>query len=219
VSAAGAGPVEHAPGPATLLEVLTAAQRRGFIGGQELEAHVRQAEALAEVVGEDAELGPVLDLGSGGGLPGLVLAVRWPSVSLTLLDGSSERGAFLQESVDRMHLADRVDVAIGRAEALGHEPARRGRYAVVVARLFGPPPVVAECGAPFVAVGGRLIVSEPPGSDGARWAHPDELATLGLVAEDLRVRGDHRFQVLRAAGPCPDRYPRRTGVPTKRPLF
>ena len=217
MSLGGAGPVERAPGPADLLVVLGDAQRRGLIGGHDLGPHVRQAEAFVAVIGDDAA--PVLDLGSGGGLPGLVVADRLPGTGLTLLDGSSERGAFLAEAVARLGVEDRVDVAVGRAEELGRRTERRGRYAVVVARLFGPPAVVAECAAPFLAVGGRLIVSEPPDADGSRWRHPAELAQLGLEDEGLTTQGDHRFQVLRAVGPCPDRFPRRTGIPTKRPLF
>jgi 16S rRNA (guanine527-N7)-methyltransferase len=217
VSPAGAGPVERAPGPATVLSVLAAAQRRGFIGGGDLGAHVRQAEAFAAVVGEAG--GPVLDLGSGGGLPGLVLAERLSSTRLTLVDGGSERGAFLEEAVVVLNLGGRVDVAVGRAEELGRRADLRGGFAVVVARAFGPPAVVAECGAPFLSRSGRLVVSEPPGADGRRWAHPDELAQLGLSNEGLVTELGHRFQVLRSEAPCPDRFPRRTGVPAKRPLF
>jgi 16S rRNA (guanine527-N7)-methyltransferase len=217
VSPAGAGPVERAPGPANLLAVLASGQERGFIGGGELGPHIRQAEAFALVVGDDVT--SLLDLGSGGGLPGLVLAERLPEARLTLLDGSSERGAFLEGAVGRLGIEDHVAVAVGRAEELGHRPALRGRFEVVVARAFGAPAVVAECGAPFLAAGGRLIVSEPPGADGSRWSHPDALAQLGLAAEELRIEGGHRFQVLRATTPCGPRFPRRVGVPAKRPLF
>jgi 16S rRNA (guanine527-N7)-methyltransferase len=217
VSPAGAGPVERAPGPATVRSVLAAAQRRGFIGDGDLAPHVRQAEAFAAVIGREA--GRVLDLGSGGGLPGLVLAERLTATPLMLVDGSSERGAFLEEAVARLEFGDRVGVAVGRAEELGHREDLRGAFAAVVARAFGPPAVVAECGAPFLCASGRLVVSEPPGADGGRWAHPDELAELGLSVAGLVTESGHRFQVLRSRAPCPSRFPRRTGVPTKRPLF
>jgi 16S rRNA (guanine527-N7)-methyltransferase len=237
VSSAGAGPVESAPGPADLLEVLAAAQDRGFIGGGDLDPHINQAEAFAAVVerlddervmtGRSAvggavggvAAGPVLDLGSGGGLPGLVLAMRWPERRLTLLDGGTQRGRFLEEGVARLGVTGRVSVVVARAEEAGHRPDLRGGFGVVVARSFGSPAVVAECSAPFLALGGVLVVSEPPESDGARWDHPEALADLGLSAEAVVVQGAHRFQVLRATAPCPPRFPRRTGVPSKRPLF
>jgi 16S rRNA (guanine527-N7)-methyltransferase len=230
VSSHGAGPVEVTPGPASLLGVLAAARERGFIGGPDLVAHVRQADALVAAVQEQCHgwsLGgdgaalptPVLDLGSGGGLPGLVLADRWPTVGVTLLDGSTERSTFLVDAVDRLGWTDRVRVAGGRAEELGRDPALRHRYELVVARSFGPPAVVAECGAPFLVEGGRLVVSEPPDADGSRWDAPASLAALGLSVEALVARDGHRFQILRADTRCSDRYPRRTGIPTKRPLF
>jgi 16S rRNA (guanine527-N7)-methyltransferase len=225
-----AGPVEpDAPGPVPappasgdgLLEVLRDAAARGLIGGPEIGAHVRQAEALAAVV-EEVVGGPpatVLDLGSGGGLPGLVLAIRWDGTELTLLDGSTERCAFLEAAVGRLGLGDRVRVAAGRAEVLGHDSELRAQFGVVVARAFGPPAVVAECAAPFLWVGGRVVVSEPPGSDGSRWDAPEALAQLGLEAESFRRHDAHGFEVVRAVRPCPPRFPRRVGVPAKRPLF
>jgi hypothetical protein len=78
----------------------------------------------------------------------------------------------------------------------------------VVARLFAAPAVTAEIGAAFVAVGGVLVVSEPPGGRGERW-DTDVLGELGFAAA--------RHE--RIAGFVPERYPRRTGVPGKRPLW
>jgi 16S rRNA (guanine527-N7)-methyltransferase len=96
----------------------------------------------------------------------------------------------------------------------GRDPDRRAAMGLVVSRSFGPPPVVAECAAPFLRVGGRLVVSEPPEA-ADRW--PIEgLAALGLEPDPLDTAGFVRF---RQTFPCPDRYPRRDGVPAKRPLF
>jgi 16S rRNA (guanine527-N7)-methyltransferase len=102
----------------------------------------------------------------------------------------------------------------------------RGAFSLVVARSFGPPAVVAECGAPFLCPGGILVVSEPPpppvdggrtGPEGGRWPGR-ALAELGLVPQDPS-QDRFGYQVLRQAEPCPDRYPRRTGIPSKRPLY
>ncbi len=91
---------------------------------------------------------------------------------------------------------------------------------MVTARSFGPPAVTVECGAPLLRVGGLLVVSEPPGTD----EHPEWPAEgLDLVglAPTSQTRFDDRFgyQVLVKTGATPDRYPRRVGIPTKRPLF
>lgn len=109
-----------------------------------------------------------------------------------------------------------VDVLTGRAEEAGRG-AGRGAYDVVVARSFGPPATTAECGAPFLAEGGRLIVAEPPGGEPDRWP-AEGLRLLGLEAAERMVEPS-AYQVLIRIAPCPDRFPRRVGVPAKRPLF
>jgi len=195
----------------------------------------------------------VLDLGSGGGLPGLVLAELWRFARLTLVDANERRTDFLAWAVGDLDLGDRVRVVRARAESLARDPEERSAYDLVVARSFGPPAVTAECSAPFLRAGGALVVSEPPGDpDGSRWPE-DGLTVLGMRPEIIdnqpadkhpvdRQRGDdqhaddqpddqhprgrvkgteqrYRFQVLRQVSACPDRYPRRDGVPAKRPVF
>lgn len=158
-----------------------------------------------------------LDLGSGGGLPGLPLAVGGSPLTWVLLEGGVTRARFLEEAVSRLGLGQKVQVVSARAEEAGRG-ALRSSLDVVLARSFGPPAVTAECGAPFLRVGGRLIVAEPPkGSSEGRW--PDgPLAELGLATLE-RVESPSTFQVLEQRSLCPARYPRRNGVPTKRPLF
>jgi 16S rRNA (guanine527-N7)-methyltransferase len=162
--------------------------------------------------------GGALDLGSGGGLPGLVLAVADPSMRWTLLDARERSVAFLSEAVAELGLGHRVRVVLGRAEEVGRDPEHRGRYGLVVARGFGPPAVTAECAAALLEVGGHLVVSEPPGSRGERW--PEEpLAALGMCWKSIVRRSAGSVAVLEQVGPAPTRFPRRTGVPAKRPLF
>ena len=100
------------------------------------------------------------------------------------------------------------------AEVAGRADELRGVFDLVVARSFGPPATTAECGAPLLRAGGILAVTEPPEADGARWP-VEGLALLGLVLRE-RVGA---FQTLEQASRCPDRFPRRTGVPRQRPLF
>jgi 16S rRNA (guanine527-N7)-methyltransferase len=103
----------------------------------------------------------------------------------------------------------------GRAEVVGRDLAHRGQHDTVVSRSFGPPAVTAECGAPLLATGGVLLVSEPPSPVQDRWP-VEGLELLGL--EDRTPPGA-QVRVLVQIEPCGERYPRRTGVPTKRPLF
>lgn len=157
-----------------------------------------------------------LDLGSGAGLPGLVLAMDLPDSTWVLLDASVRRTAWLATAVAELGLEARVRVVTDRAEIVGRHPHHRRRYDAVVARSFGPPAVVAECAAPLLAAGGSLLVSEPPGPDD-RWPH-DKVASLGLQL--VAVTGSApRIAKLRSTSGCPDRFPRRVGIPSKRPLW
>jgi 16S rRNA (guanine527-N7)-methyltransferase len=171
----------------------------------------------------DSRAGPWLDLGSGGGIPGLVLAHRWPLREAVLLDSNQRRARFLAGVVEEQGWGKRVRIVADRAEAAGRVEGLRGAFSLVVARSFGAPPVTAECGAPFLRRGGILIVSEPPTSspmdslDEARWP-AEGLARVGL--EPLQVRrGRFGYRTLRQSEQCPEGFPRRVGVPGKRPLY
>ncbi len=190
------------------------AQRRGFLGPGPIDPHVDRALDLVESV--DPPSGPALDLGSGGGVPGLPLALAWPGSTWALLEGGRTRAAFLCEAIDQLNLAGRVEVIAERAETAGRGR-WRGHHELVTARSFGSPAVTAECGSPFLRVGGRLIVAEPPGGRPERW-DPYGLDQLGLGDAGL-VIGPTAYQLLTQERPCPDRYPRRVGIPAKRPLF
>jgi 16S rRNA (guanine527-N7)-methyltransferase len=165
-------------------------------------------DALVDVTGL------VVDLGSGGGVPGLVLAVARPDLEILLVDSMERRCAFLSEAVGALGLP-RTQVVHSRAEDLGRSDLRETVDAVV-ARSFGPPAVTAECAAPLLRVGGRLVVSEPPDA-GPRWPE-DGLALLGLRL-GARSAAPPVMQVVEQVHPCPDDYPRRVGLPAKRPLF
>jgi 16S rRNA (guanine527-N7)-methyltransferase len=192
-------------------------------------AHLWHAEGFATTAHRLAAEAPsprIVDLGSGGGVPGLVVAAAWPEATLVLLEANGRRAAFLRRAVERLGLEERVLVLQERAEAAGRDSRHRGAFDEVLARSFGRPAVVAECGAPLLRVGGWLVVSEPPSS-------PDEPTTIGTEevrwpAESLRqfglepagvFRDRGTYQVLRQAEICPERFPRRVGVPAKRPLF
>ena len=199
-------------------------RRRGLIGGGDLDVpHVRQAEAFAAVIGEVRGAGArprqrrrAAGSGAGGA------AGREPADAARRR--ARERSAFLRDAVARLGLEARVRVAEGRAEELGHRP--ESPRPASTSSWRGPsvaPAVVAECGAPFLGARGSTDRERA-----ARWrrlalagggrARP--LAELGLMAEErIRSAGGFGFQVLRAKGPCPGKYPRRTGIPTKRPLF
>jgi len=211
--------------PGALQKVLVAARDLGFLGPGPIERHLRHAEgfttlARAQTVAENPRM---VDLGSGGGLPGLVVAGAWPEATMVLLEANERRAQFLDRAVFTCDLQQRVSVVHQRAELFGRDPAYRATFDGVVVRSFGTPAIVAECAAPLLRVGGWLIVSEPPGEDdgeteqSGRWP-ADLLEPLGLSPTEV-VRAEFGYQILRQVHLCPDRFPRRNGVPTKKPLF
>ncbi len=199
-----------------LLALLAEARRLGFLGPAPILDHIAHASAYLGAL-DELPLGRALDLGSGGGVPGLILALARPSSCWVLLDASARRTAFLERAVRSLVLGGRVQVVTGRAEEVGRRSDHRGSYQAVVARSFGRPAVVAECAAPLLAVGGHLMVSEPPQGGQNRW--PDQgLSSLGL-RQVASSTGDGRLALLHQERLCPERYPRRVGVPGKRPLW
>jgi 16S rRNA (guanine527-N7)-methyltransferase len=199
--------------------VLDDARQRGFLGPGDVQQHVRHSQALAGLLGDAPER--FLDLGSGAGIPGLVLAGTWTATRAVLLDAAERRCRFLNIAIDRLGLSDRVEVRCGRAEDLARDPMLRGAFPLVVARGFAAPPIVAECGVGFLCPGGRLVVTEPPadaGSTDLRWP-PTGTRRLGLVRTEELRRGDTGAVVLELAEAVADRWPRRSGIPGKRPLW
>jgi 16S rRNA (guanine527-N7)-methyltransferase len=208
-----------------LTGVLERSRSLGFLGPGPIRTQVEHAEGFA--AGLDHDPASVLDLGAGGGVPGLVLAGLWPDSRIVLLEAGARRCAFLREALDMLGISDRVRVVEARAEVAARLEDLRGSCNAVVARSFGPPPVTAECGAPFLEAGGWLVVSEPPASEPPGGGQPDTceprwpadgLARLGLTVGPAWSEPFH-YQALVQSAPCPDEFPRRVGVPSKRPLF
>lgn len=201
-------------------ETLAESRLLGLIGPGPIEPHVEHALGYLATWNtlRDRPPGSVLDLGSGGGLPGLVLAVEW-SCPIVLVDSMIRRTSFLERAARAEGAPDGITVVLGRAETVSRDPAWEGTADLVTVRSFGSPSATAECGVRFLALGGLMIVSEPPDSPDNlnRWpAAP--LAQLGLEPL-LRTTEPFTFQVLIRTGPVPRQFPRRTGTPTKRPLF
>jgi 16S rRNA (guanine527-N7)-methyltransferase len=200
-----------------LFGVLEDARELGLLGPGPVARQVEHALDLALAIGEFD--GRMLDLGSGGGLPGLVLFERWEGASGVLLDAQRRRCEFLTRAVTTLDLDGRVVVECGRAEVLARTEHLRAGFDLVVARSFGAPAVTAECAVGFLRAGGELVVTEPPESDPAeRWV-PVGLAELGFgPAEPMRVGETGAVRIHLSEG-VNDRWPRRDGIPTKRPLW
>lgn len=200
---------------ATLRDIWRRGQRLSAVGPGPVEAHLAHSTALAAELEEPRR---AVDLGSGAGIPGLALAGCWPDSAWLLLDASRRRARFLADAVAQLGWEDRVSVVHGRAEAVAHDDGWRGWADLVVARSFGPPAATAECGVGFLRPGGMLVVTEPPESPTRRWP-ADGLRQLGLSPRPARPGDTVRIQRLVADGSIAPQFPRRPGVPTRRPLF
>lgn len=169
-------------------------------------------------------LGPrrALDLGSGGGVPGIVLALARPEVSWTLVDAVRKKVDALRGIVEALGLRN-VELVAERAEILGRAPGRREDSDLVTARACATLPVLLEYGLPLVRVGGAVVAWK--GCVAADELHAGGNAAAQLGGGDLDIRpagldalGDHRFVVVRKERATPERYPRRPGEPARRPL-
>ena len=129
-----------------------------------VDEQIRHALGFAAIVEDRLGRQPtsVIDLGTGGGVPGLVLLSCWTEARVVLLDSNERRTEFLSETIDSWSAAPRGEVLRGRAEELGHQGDLRECFEVVTSRSFGIPALTAECGAAFLAPGGWMVVSEPP---------------------------------------------------------
>ena len=179
---------------------------------QEDAARVLVVDALA-CVPYLADRGTVVDLGSGSGTPGIPIAVVCPEVRMLLVEASRKRAGFLGIVLRNLGLAN-VDVVHARAEVLGRTPAHRERHDAVTARAVASLPVLAELALPLIRVGGLAVFPKGSHAEEEAAAAAGVLALLGGAA-DVRRSG---MIVVRKVAPTPSLYPRRPGVPARRPL-
>lgn len=162
----------------------------------------------------------VVDVGSGGGLPGLPLKIARPDLRLTLVEADQAKAAFLVRACAALGL-DGVAVVDRRAEDLGQDPAYRESFDVAVARALAPMPVLAELCLPLVKVGGRLLAQKTASESVGRAARAIE--TLGgslreVVAAPSALRSSGTVVIVEKVRSTPPAYPRRPGVPARKPL-
>ena len=162
----------------------------------------------------------LVDVGSGGGLPGLVLKIARPDLSVTLIEADQGKAAFLVQASARLGLAG-VHVVPSRAEEAGHDGRYREAFDVATARALAPMPVLAELCLPFIRVGGRLVAQKTEKEDVDAAARA--LEVLGgsppqTFAAPSAARRGGTVVVVSKLRPTPDRYPRRPGLPARRPL-
>ncbi len=187
--------------------------------------HFLDSLSCLPVMGTPEELAGrrVIDVGTGAGLPGIPVKIAAPEVRLTLLEATGKKADFLRDVVAVLDLRD-VEVITGRAEELGRAPVHREGYDFVLARAVAALAALAELLLPLCRIGGRCLAHKK-GDVAAEIREAEKAVALlgGRVAEVRRVNliageNDRYLVVMEKTGHTPEGYPRRPGVPVKRPL-
>lgn len=165
-----------------------------------------------------------IDVGTGGGFPGLAVAIALPGATLTLVDSVGRKTAAVLAMADAIGLKDRVHIRTERVELTGRDPHCRGHFDLAMARAVAAAPVVAEYLVPLLNPEGEALLYR------GRWGSDDQ-QTLEQATRPLNARISHQDKQelpaekgmrhllrLRPSGPCPKTYPRAIGLPAKLPL-
>ena len=179
-------------------------------------------DCIAVLAGDFPAAETAIDVGSGAGFPGVPLAIMRPDIRFTLLDSLGKRVEFLQSVIDELSL--NADAVYLRAEDAARKAELRERFDLSMARAVAPMNVLCEYLLPFARVGGRMLALKGPTLDDELGDARTALAALGGQVERVQpasVPGrdwDHRAAWILKAAPTPEKYPRRAGLPEKRPI-
>ncbi|HET7815426.1 MAG TPA: 16S rRNA (guanine(527)-N(7))-methyltransferase RsmG [Candidatus Baltobacteraceae bacterium] len=205
----------YAPGIAHFGSLLLEANRRFNLTGAETEMellpHLLDALTLVPYITES-----LLDIGSGGGLPAIPLAIA-TGVPATLIESNAKKAGFLRSVGEELGLP--LAVLPNRAETAARDETLRDRFACATARAVSTAPTVLELTAPFLRIGGVALLQRGRLEERERNAVADAAPMLAAVLEnEVALEGDRRILIVRKTGTTPHRFPRRNGIPEKRPL-
>jgi len=162
----------------------------------------------------------VIDVGTGAGLPGIPLKIMLPDIRLVLLEATAKKTKFLQDIVDRLGL-DNVEIAVGRAEETAHNSRYREKFGLVLSRAVAPLPALAELTLPFCAVGGRFIAQKKGNIEREIERSRKAITIMGGSLREVKPiqLEDRCLIIIDKIKPSPAEYPRRPGIPAKRPII
>src|SRR5216683_3613887 len=162
----------------------------------------------------------LVDVGSGAGLPGIPIKIARPDLEVALIEADQAKAAFLVHACAALGL-EHIEVVARRAEEAGQDPRLREAFDVAVARALAPLPVLVELCLPLVRVGGRLLAQKTEAEDPAAAARAIQLLggeLSGVRAAPSAARSSGTVVVIEKVRPTPEVYPRRAGVPARKPL-
>jgi 16S rRNA (guanine527-N7)-methyltransferase len=169
----------------------------------------------------DSDTGSIrlLDIGSGGGFPGLALKIARPQFDVTLVDATAKKVAFLEAAISELDLSG-SRATHARAEALGQDPGFRGQFGVATARAVAALPVLLEYCIPLLEVGGAALLPKGLRIEDELCAGRRAAPLLGadIISASMIPPGQTRLVIARKTRPTPSRYPRPIGLPSQEPL-
>lgn len=171
----------------------------------------------------DVDSNELVDVGTGAGMPGLIWACVRRNTKYLLLDSLNKRVAFLERAISLLNLTN-VKALHYRAEDAGKDKEHREKYQIATARAVASLPVLLEYCLPFVAVGGQFIALKGPGIEKEIEESKTALKILGARIENLinydlpQEMGSRSLVIVKKIAKCPNKYPRKAGVPSKLPL-
>jgi 16S rRNA (guanine527-N7)-methyltransferase len=188
--------------------------------------HVLDSLTLMKVLGEIPDGGSVLDVGTGGGMPGIPLAICRPDLRFTLMEATGKKVAYLEAAAKSLGLAN-VRTVCGRAEDLAHDRGtreqggraggHRERYDVVIARAVGRLKVLAELTVPFAKIGGIVALIKGAKAEEELAEAKESLHQLHAVALPVEATPTGRLVMLTKQSATPKPYPRRSGELSRPP--
>ena len=170
------------------------------------------------------EKGSLLDVGSGAGFPGLPLALLFPEKPVFLVEANTKKVRFL-ESIKKEQGLTSLNILSGRAETLARQPSYRETFSLVIARAVARLPALLELTLPFCRVGGFFIAYKGPRAreELAEAQKAGQILGASFVSSYLyqlpRDKGERILLVFKKISVTPEKYPRRPGIPEKRPLI
>ena len=185
--------------------------------------HIIDSLTLIPHLSDLAEGAKVADVGSGGGLPGLPLAITQPKLRFTMIEATGKKARFLERCVRELGLVN-SRVVSARAETLGQDPAHRQRYDVAVCRALGPMRELLEYLLPLVRVGGEVLAMKGPTVAAEMDLAANAMTLLGAGGLEIIPAYPDEFEMdavivaVAKTGETPRRYPRPPGVPRHEPL-
>jgi 16S rRNA (guanine527-N7)-methyltransferase len=165
----------------------------------------------------------LIDVGTGAGIPGIPIKILFPNTELVLLDSTTKKATFLNHLKQKLGLGD-IEIVVGRAEEAAHKPQYREKFDVVLSRGVAPLPTLVELTLPFCKIGGSFI-SQKKGAIEQEVSNSEKaISRLGgklreIKRIDMEELPDERYLVIiEKISATPPQYPRRPGIPAKRPI-